>query len=142
MKTCKLRNAGVLAFSLITLGTATHDALAHEANVSGAAVVGTIEQQREQRVQEAIKLFKVLLTAPVEQLPKWTDFVDKMVALLEGTRYDALAQSLKKVRSPRGWNWRITIKNELEKHFETLPKEVTDLFKGKDGNELTARIKG
>lgn len=140
MKTDKLKYAKFLVFSLLIItlsGSLRADSVA---SPSASAVVGAIDISK--REKEAMDSFRALLTVKDrKQIPLWRDFVDKFVPKLVGTRYEDLGKSLLKVRDATGVFGKVTIAEELQKHFDVLPEDIRQLFNTMSTDELSARVR-
>jgi hypothetical protein len=98
----------------------------------------------EMREKEAFDTFMDLLICPLDQVPTWKEFVDKMVHLMEGNpKYAALRASLLKVRDTKAGIMNLgkkAIANELKQHESILPREIVIKVKTL-GNDLAPRIR-
>ena len=130
-----LKCFGPLTFSLLLLA---HCALYP---VLPASVVGSVQAYREAREQEAMEYFRTLLTAPVQQLPTWQEFVDTITPMLEGTRFHDLGESLKSLRDKQGKTGKIAIAWKLHQYLDTLPADIAAKIRGMGKGELSRRVK-
>lgn len=100
------------------------------------------ESTLEMREQEAFDLFMHLLVCPVDQVPTWKEFVDRMAELMEGNpRYAALRDSLLKVRDVSGLTGKHKISKVLTEHEAAIPTEIVTKTKSLSWFERARRIK-
>lgn len=134
-----MKNNSIKALSLVMLSlTALHVTCAPSKTKPLAASHETLAQ----REQKAFELFMHLLECPLDQVPTWKEFVDKMTHLMEGNpKYAALRASLLSVRDVSGFSGKWQIASVLTEHEHVIPQTIVNKTKELGILEQKKRIK-
>lgn len=141
MKKNYLKALGFVALSLLIVEAQAADPSATHLPAA-APQTNNAQSALALREQEAFDLFMHLLVCPVDKVPTWKEFVDKMAYLMEGNpKYTQLRASLLNVRDVTGIFGKAKISKVLTEHEAAIPTEIVNKTKSLGLMERAKRIK-